>query len=123
MNTYPNVISAGTVKGDKIRNAKGEDLGDLKELMIDTDTGRIAYAVISFGGFLGLGDKLFAVPWEALTLDTENHAFILNVSKEKLENAPGFEKDNWPSTVEYKSGWLVDVYQFYGHRPYWSNYN
>lgn len=119
MNNYPNVLSASTMIGDKVINAKGEDLGEVKELMIDLDNGRVSYAVLSFGGFLGVGDKLFAIPWEALTLDTEKHAFILNVEKELLENAPGFDKDKWPDTAQYETGWLVDVYEYYGYAPYW----
>ena len=87
--------------------------------MIDLDDGLIAYAVLSFGGFLGMGDKLFAIPWEALILDTENHAFILDVDKEVLKNAPGFDKDHWPGTAEYEAGWLMDIYEYYGYSPYW----
>ena len=64
--------------------------------MLDTATGKVCYAVLSFGGVLGIGSKLFAVPWNALKLDTEEKHFVLNVDKERLENAPGFDKDNWP---------------------------
>src|SRR5512135_141884 len=89
------VMSASTLTGDSVVNAKGEDLGSIEDIMIHIDSGRIAYAVLSFGGFLGMGDKLFAIPWEALTLDEDNHQFILDIDKDKLENAPGFDKDNW----------------------------
>jgi sporulation protein YlmC with PRC-barrel domain len=119
MQEYPRVLSATTMLGDKVRNLAGDTLGDVKELMIDLDTGRIAYAVLSFGGFLGMGDKLFAIPWEALTLDTDEHAFILDVDTETLENAPGFDKDNWPDNAMYEAGWLLDVYDYYGYAPYW----
>jgi sporulation protein YlmC with PRC-barrel domain len=119
MNEYPRVLSATTMIGDKVVNSAGEVLGDLKELMIDLDDGHVSYAVLSFGGFLGMGDKLFAIPWEALTLNTEDHTFILNVEKEQLENAPGFDKDNWPDEADYQSGWLLDLYNYYGYRPYW----
>jgi len=105
---------------DKVVNPERETLGDVKEIMIDLNEGRIAYVVLSFGGFLGMGDKLFAVPWEALTLDTDEHVFILNVDKERLENAPGFDKDNWPDNAQYEAGWLLDVYDYYGYIPYWS---
>jgi len=88
--------------------------------MIDLDEGRIAYVVLSFGGFLGMGNKLFAIPWEALILDTDQHVFILNVDRERLENAPGFDKDNWPDNAKYEAGWLFDVYEYYGYLPYWS---
>lgn len=120
MNTFPNVLSATTMINDDVKNAKGEDLGNIKELMLDVDSGRIAYAVLSFGGFLGLGDKLFAIPWDALSIDIDDESFILNVSKEKLENAPGFDKDNWPNASTYESGWLMEVYDYYGYPPYWN---
>jgi len=119
MNDYPRVLSATTMIGDKVVNPNGEELGTLKELMIDLDEGRVNYAVLSFGGFLGMGDKLFAIPWEALSLNAEDHSFTLNVDKELLENAPGFDKDNWPDEAQYASGWLLDLYNYYGYTPYW----
>ena len=121
MNKDPQVLSATTIVGDKVLNTAGEQLGNIKDLMIDLDDGQIAYAVLSFGGFLGMGDKLFAIPWEALTLDldTADHAFILDMDKEVLKNAPGFDKDDWPGTAEYEAGWLLDIYEYYGYSPYW----
>ena len=116
-NVHPEVLSAGTLIGDNVRNRNGEDLGKLEEIMIDLDQGRVAYAVLSFGGFLGVGDKLFAIPWEALMVDTANEEIVLDVSKEVLENAPGFDKDNWPKTTN--RDWLVEVYTYYGYDPYW----
>src|SRR6266545_4609381 len=68
---YRRVMGASTLTGDSVRNPAGEDLGKIEEIMIDVPTGRVAYAVLSFGGFLGLGDKLFAVPWGNLTLDED----------------------------------------------------
>ena len=93
-------MSATTLIGDGIRNPQNESLGDLKEIMIDTTSGKIAYAVVSYGGILGLGDKLFAVPWSAFSIDHENHKLVLNVSKERLKDAPGFDKDNWPNFAD-----------------------
>lgn len=113
----PNVLSATTMIGDGVRNPQGEDLGELEEIMLDVDTGQIAYAVLSFGGFLGIGDKLFAIPWEALTLLPDEHAFALDVTREQLENAPGFDKDDWPATIDRE--WMVEVYDYYGYAPYW----
>ena len=63
--TYGLVLTASTLKGDKVVNHKGEDLGKIEEIMLDLDDGRSGYAVLSFGGFLGMGDKLFAIPWQA----------------------------------------------------------
>ena len=116
---FPHVLSASTIIGDKVLNTAGEHLGNIKELMIDLDGGLIAYAVLSFGGFLGMGDKLFAIPWEALTIDEENHSVILDVDKEVLKEAPGFDKDNWPDNAKYEAGWLLGVYEYYGYSPYW----
>ena len=81
-------------------NRAGENLGEIEELMIDLENGRVAYAVVSFGGFVGIGNKLFAVPFEALELDAENHCFVLDVPREKLEKAPGFDKDKWPDFAD-----------------------
>ena len=115
---HPKVMSATTLIGDGVVNSKGEDLGELVEIMLDLNTGQVAYAVLSFGGFLGLGDKLIAIPWQALSLDTENKVFVLGIDQEKLENAPGFDQDNWPETD--KGEFITEVYTFYGFDPYWS---
>jgi sporulation protein YlmC with PRC-barrel domain len=115
--TYQPVLSATTLIGDPVVNGAGEDLGKVEDFMLDLPNGRIRYAVLSFGGFLGMGDKLFAIPAEALTIDAENHRLILDVSKEQLEKAPGFDKDNWPDTAE--PGWQLELYKFYGYTPYW----
>jgi hypothetical protein len=114
---YRRVLSAGTLAGDSVRNPAGEDLGKVEEIMLDVATGRVAYAVLSFGGFLGMGSKLFAVPWDALALDEDNHEFVLNVDKQKLENAPGFDKDNWPDMADRT--WGSSIYTYYGKQPYW----
>lgn len=117
MHNTVRALSASTLIGDDVVNTAGEDLGNVEEIMLDINSGRVVYAVLSFGGFLGLGDKYFAVPWDALTLDTESHAFVLDVDRETLENAPGFDKDNWPETGD--NTWLVEVYDYYGYAPYW----
>ena len=77
----------------------------------------IAYAVLAFGGFLGIGDKLLAIPWGALTLDTGASRFILDVSKEKLERAPGFDKDRWPAMAD--PAWATELHVYYDIVPYW----
>lgn len=115
--THTPVLSATTLIGDPVVNAKGENVGKIEDFMLDLPKGRIRYAVLSFGGFLGIGDKLFAVPPEALRIDTENHRLILDVDKKRLENAPGFDKDDWPDTGE--TAWQLKVYEFYGATPYW----
>ena len=113
----PKVLAADTVTGNKVVNPQQEDLGKIEHLMIDLETGRIAYAVLSFGGFLGMGDKLFAIPWSALALDTVEKRFILNVDKELLKRAPGFDKDHWPNMADQT--WGAKVFTYYGAKPYW----
>jgi sporulation protein YlmC with PRC-barrel domain len=115
--TARRVLSAGTLKGDKVVNLQDEDLGKIEDLMIDLERGRIAYAVLSFGGFLGMGDKLFAIPWDALTVDTGNKRLVLNVDKELLKRAPGFDKNHWPDMTD--PAWGAELYGYYGYRPYW----
>ena len=119
MNHDPYTLSATTMIGSKVVNRAGEQLGTLKELVIDLEEGRIAYAVLSFGGFMGMGDKLFAIPWEALLLNAKDRTFILDVEKEVLQEAPGFDKDHWPDDAQYEAGWLLDIYEYYGYSPYW----
>ena len=111
----PALMGANTLNGNDVYNQKGEDLGDIKEIILNMRTGRVSYAVLSYGGFLGLGDKLFAVPWEALKLDTVNKRFVLNVEKERLESAPGFDKDKWPNMAD--PSWAEGVYAYYGTTP------
>src|SRR5437870_2663834 len=82
----PRVLAATTLIGDIVRNPAGENLGKVEDLMIDVDTGQVAYAVLSFGGFLGMGNKLFAVPWEALEVDFVEKNFLLDVEPETLKN-------------------------------------
>ena len=96
----PRFLSASTLTGDAVKNHKGESVGDLKDIMIDTSTGKVAYGVLSFGGVLGMGEKLFAVPWEALTVDGENKQLLLHVEKDRLKDAPGFDKDHWPNFAD-----------------------
>lgn len=115
----PEVMDAATLIGDAVINDQGEDLGKIEAIMLDVSSGRIAYAVLSFGGFLGMGDKLFAIPWSALTLDTDQKCFILNVAKDKLDNAPGFDKDHWPAMAD--PTWANDVHSYYDTRPYWED--
>ena len=112
----PTVLSATTLIGDDVRNRQGEDLGDVTDIVLDLRNGRVAYAVLDFGGFLGMGNKLFAVPWKAMTLDTENKCFVLDIDRTRLENAPGFPKDEWPSHADFS--FINEVHAYYGLDPY-----
>ena len=113
----PRIMAADTLEGDRVKNAVGEDLGTIEHIMLDVPMGRIAYAVMSFGGFLGMGDKLFAIPWSALTLDTEDECFILHTDVEHLKQAPGFDQDRWPSMADER--WAKTLHTYYDTPPYW----
>lgn len=108
---------ASDVKGHKVVNKNAEDLGKIEDYMLDLETGRIAYAVLSFGGFLGMGEKLFAIPWSAFNVQLfENDMrIVLNVDKEILTKAQGFDKSQLP--LSYSR--LSSVYTYYGYKPYW----
>ena len=105
---------ASKIIGTDVLNRQGEDLGDIKELVLDPGTGDISYAVVSFGGVMGMGDKLFAVPWKALKLDTAKNNFVLDVDKERLKSAPGFDANRWPDMANAQ--WNNDVHLYYGQR-------
>lgn len=112
-----NTLSAGTLTGDTVRNRNGDELGTVEEIMIDLDSGGVAYMVLSAGGFLGVGDKFFAIPWTMVTVDIDAHEVVVDVDAETIENAPGFDKDNWPDSRDM--GWISDVYDYYGQAPFW----
>lgn len=108
----PQLMGAETLIGNDVYSRDEEDLGDIKEIMLDTTSGEICYAVLSYGGFLGMGEKLFAVPWQALSLDTENKRFILDADSSTLESAPGFDKNNWPNMAD--ETWANSLHSYYG---------
>lgn len=101
-------LTATSIIGDKVRNAQDEHLGEIVDMMIDITTGKIEYFVLSFGGFLTVGTKFFAIPFNLLKVDEVNKKFILNQSKEVLEKAPGFDMNHWPET------------NFHAEETYWS---
>ncbi|HEV3224889.1 MAG TPA: PRC-barrel domain-containing protein [Puia sp.] len=91
-------LTASSLEGDKIVNTGGEHLGEIKEIMLDMESGKIDYFVIEFGGFLGMGVKYFAIPFRLLKLDAANKRLIFEQAREILEKAPGFDMDHWPDT-------------------------
>ena len=111
------VAHADKILGLDAENPQGENLGEIENLLIDMTAGRIASIMLAFGGWLGLGENLAPVPWDALTFKPGTDRVTLNVDKEKLRKAPQFAKDNWPATVERQ--WLANVYAYYGEKPYW----
>ena len=108
----PELMGANTLTGNDVYNLQEEQIGDIKEFMLDMATGKVAYAVMSFGGVFTLGEKLFAVPWSALKLDTVNKRFLLDVSKDRIEAAPGFDSDNWPDMADIT--WVNGIHSYYG---------
>lgn len=104
-------LSATSIIGDDVVNARGDELGTIEDLMIDCTTAAVCYAVLSFGGFLGIGDKYFAVPLEAMRLDPENERFVLDETRERLEAAPGFDKHHWPAQGD--TAWFSSVRSYY----------
>jgi hypothetical protein len=115
---FTDIVAANkTVIGCGVVNTQNENLGKIEDLVFDTVSGRIAYAVLSFGGFLGMGDKYFAIPWRAFHFDLAKKHAVLNLDKKRLENAPGFDKDNWPNLADQQ--WGATIYKHYGYTPYW----
>ncbi len=116
---YRRVLAASTLAGDSVKNSAKENLGKVDEIMIDIPSGRIAYAVLSFGGILGMGSKLFAIPWSVLKVDEDEKCFVLDLDKRTLEGAPGFDKSHWPDMAD--TTWASEVYRYYGATPYWQD--
>jgi sporulation protein YlmC with PRC-barrel domain len=106
------LMSASTLGGEDVKNAQGESLGHVKDIMLDTENNRVAYYVLSFGGLLGVGDKLFAIPPEAMKLSTNDKCFVLNIDKDRLKKAEGFDKDHWPNMAD--PTFRSNLYQHYG---------
>jgi sporulation protein YlmC with PRC-barrel domain len=111
----PELMGAVTLVGAHVRNAQGEHLGVLQEMMVDTASGTVAYVLLSRGRFVELGDKLHPVPWRALALDAATGSFLLAVSKERLQDAPGFDTDHWPDMADER--WAGSVHAWYGTAP------
>jgi len=113
----PFVMAADTLEKNRVVDPAGDDLGTIDHIMLDMMGGRIAYAVLAMGGFLGMGEKLFALPWSALTLDTRRKCFVVGIDKERLKAAPGFDKDHWPMMGDPQ--WATSIHSYYGIAPYW----
>lgn len=111
------LIGADRVEGTAVYNASGDRLGDIHDVMIDKVSGRVAYAVLSFGGFLGLGEKYHPLPWNALKYDTDRGGYVVNLSKEQLEGGPSYEDEDdvrWDDRDYEKK-----LHDYYGLPPYW----
>lgn len=109
------VVKLEDVVGTDVKNHAGQDLGHVETLILDKLSGCVSYVVLSFGGFLGMGDKLFAMPWDIFSYDTNQDCYVINVDKKKLENSPGFDKDHWPDIKS--SEWNQSIHNYYGTEP------
>jgi PRC-barrel domain len=105
--------------GSTVKNPQGKDLGSIKDLVISPEENRVLYAVLSFGGVLGLGEKFFAMPLSALKPAAEAKTFVLEMDPERLRNAPEFNQNNWPQMTDPQ--WITSVYTFYGLQPDWQH--
>jgi sporulation protein YlmC with PRC-barrel domain len=114
----PTIMAADTLQGDRVLNEEGDELGKIVHIMLDVPRGRIAYAVLSRGGVMGIGDKLLAIPWNALRLDTDRHCFVLDVDSHLLDEVPGFDKDHWPAMAD--PDWAARLHDHFGKPAYWA---
>ena len=111
MNTASSVISSDKVNGTAVYNPNGEKLGSIDHLMIDKLSGQVRYAVMEFGGFLGIGTDRYPLPWNSMKYDTGLEGYVVSLSKEQLENAPRYAQDAYP---EYTEDYGRNVYDYYG---------
>ncbi|MEN7529501.1 PRC-barrel domain-containing protein [Cupriavidus sp. DL-D2] len=114
----PEVMAASSLDSTKVYSSDDEHVGEIKEIMIDVQAGRVAYAVLTTGGFLGIGDTLHAIPWSALVMDTDAKCFRIGLTADRIKDAPGFNKDSWPSMADPQ--WGAAVYKYYERDPYWT---
>lgn len=116
--TNDRMARASKLIGTDVEDPAGKNLGDVEDVVIDDATGRVVYTVLSFGGFLGMGDKLFAIPYDALRANPkDDDKLVLDIAKEKLKAAPGFDKNNWPNMADRR--WGTEIHRYYDREPYW----
>jgi PRC-barrel domain len=110
------LISSNKVVGSAVYNRRGEHLGDIYGLMMDKLTGRVAYAVMSFGGFLGIGESYHPLPWRMLNYDPRQDGYVVDLDRRRLEAAPSYTLTNMPDWSDRSYGHRLDEY--YGVPPY-----
>jgi hypothetical protein len=110
------LIASNKVEGTTVYNRKGEHLGEVYNFMVDKYSGQVAYAVMSFGGFLGIGESYHPLPWRVLDYDTSLGGYVVDLDKEKLRGAPSFARDETP---EWNRDWGTRVDDYYGVPSYW----
>lgn len=115
--TFRKVVKASEVTGVDVKNLAGENLGKINEVVIDKAQGKVSYLVLNFGGFLGFGNKFFAVPWNMFAYNEEEDCFILNLNKEQLKDAPGFDKDHWPNFTSPDISTSIEQFYIQHNKP------
>jgi hypothetical protein len=111
------LISSDKVEGTAVYDRRGEKLGSIHSVMIDKISGKVPYAVMSFGGFLGIGDRYHPLPWHVLTYDTGQGGYVVDLDRSKLEGAPTYGASETPDWSDRR--WGRQVHDYYGARPYW----
>jgi hypothetical protein len=106
------LISSEKVEGTSVENPEGANLGVIRDVMIDKVSGQVAYAVLKYGSFLGMGGKLFALPWEVLEFDTERSAYVIDLPEDQLRGAPSYDESAQPNWSD--PSWNKSVYDYYG---------
>jgi sporulation protein YlmC with PRC-barrel domain len=112
-NTPARRLTSTSIIGDKVQNKKGEELGKIDNLMININTNSVEYAVVEFGSFLGVGGKLFAIPFSELQLDENRQVFVLDRDKNYLKEIPGFDKTHWPDTNDHTVNYYDEVNRYW----------
>ena len=111
------LISSDRVEGTNVYNNQGDKLGSVDCVMLDKQQGKVAYAVMSFGGFLGIGEKRHPLPWQTLTYDEQNDGYVVNLTKDQLEKAPTLDRGDYDRLKDRVYG--ASIYSHYGQTPYW----
>ncbi|MEN2976449.1 PRC-barrel domain-containing protein (plasmid) [Tistrella bauzanensis] len=112
-----NLISADRVEGTSVYGADGEKIGSIYGLMLNKLSGKVAYAVVSFGGFLGIGEKYHPLPWDVLKYDTSKDGYVVGLTRDQLENAPTYDRGD--ERRLYDRDYEARVHSHYGTAPYW----
>jgi len=116
----PRVLAVGSLRGARVHNFAGEQLGKVDDFAVDFDSGRISYVIVTLGGgFLGIGDRLFAVPWELFSFRTGDHELFADMEKQMLLDAPSFERSKWPDMSD--ENWSAAIRAHYAQKPYWNS--
>lgn len=108
------VYRGSKIIGATVRDAKDKKIGEIKDLVLDSARGEVAYAVVSFGGVIGVGQKYHAIPWRVLQASDDGRYYVLHADKETLTQAPGFDKGNWPDMADSK--WSADIDRYWSRR-------